>query len=88
MSLGSYRLSQRKVKMCEDNCENKPLIDCQQDVVVVDDDNSGSESETPKTDVVNEKVTTSADVNSTDEKLATKDIVDDQLGNKVLNNFH
>lgn len=71
--------------MCEDNCE--PLIDCQQDVVVADDDNSTNVSETPKYKVVNEEATNSPDVNDTNEKSTTKAVVDDQLGNKVLNNL-
>lgn len=85
MSLGGYRLSQRKVTMIEENCENKPLIDCQQNAA--DDDgnvDSGYESET-KDDVVDEEPT-SNNVNKSDEGLVAK-TVDDQLGNKVLTNL-
>lgn len=68
--------------MNEENCENKPLIDCQPNVA--DDDNSSNDVETQKLDVVNEKPT-SDNVDKSDEGLVAK-TVDDQLGNEVLSN--
>lgn len=71
--------------MNEENCENQPLIDCQQNVADDDNNNSRNESDTQKLDIVNEEPT-SDNVNKSDEALVAK-TVDDQLGNKVLCNL-
>ena len=71
--------------MIEENCENKPLIDCQQDVADDDNNDSGIETDTEKVDVVNEEPT-SHNVDKSDEGLVAK-TVDDELGNKVLGNL-